>query len=140
GPLGVQGLNLLTEQTLIPLGLAPTEGAYEGRPIMISSNDYQLELFNGDVGVMAEDGPGRRLAAFFPTATGLRRVQLSRLPAHETVFAMTVHKSQGSEFERVALVLPEKASTIFTRELLYTGVTRARRSVVLFGSAEVLTA
>ncbi len=140
GPLGVEGLNRLTEQTLVPFGLNPTEGSYDGQPIMISSNDYQLELFNGDVGVLARDPETQRLAAYFPSKSGLRRVQLSRLPAHETVFAMTVHKSQGSEFDHVALILPERPSALFTRELLYTGVTRAKRSVVLVGSLEVLDA
>ncbi len=138
GALGVEGLNRLAEQTLVAFGLNPTEGAYDGRPIMISSNDYQLELFNGDIGVLGQDPDSKRLAAFFRTEAGLRRVQLSRLPSHETVFAMTVHKSQGSEFERVALVLPEQPSAVFTRELLYTGITRAKKSVVLFGARDVL--
>lgn len=140
GRLGVQFLNRLTEQTLVPLGLSPTDGLYDGRAIMITQNDYQQELFNGDVGVVAASGSTRRLAAYFRSSKGLRRVQLSRLPAHETVFAMTVHKSQGSEFEQVALVLPEHPSPVFTRELMYTGVTRAKRRVLVCGTVSVLAA
>ncbi len=134
GSLGVEGINQLVEQSMPHAG--DGGGAYDGRPIMVTQNDYQLELFNGDVGVLCRDGS--RLAAFFDSASGLRRVQLSRLPGHETVFAMTVHKSQGSEFESVALVLPERPSPVFTRELLYTGVTRAKSSVRVFGSRAVL--
>lgn len=138
GPRGVEGLNRLAETVLVELGLEPETGAYPGRPILITQNDYQLELFNGDVGVIERDPERDRLVAHFRGARGMRRVPVSRLPAHETVFAMTVHKSQGSEFEHVAFVLPERPSPVFSRELFYTGVTRARSRLSVFGSREVL--
>jgi exodeoxyribonuclease V alpha subunit len=138
GPLGIESLNRLVEQSLTRHGLEPTEGHYDGRPIMITENDYQIGLFNGDIGVLGREPGQERLFATFQSPDGPRRVQASRLPAHETVFAMTVHKSQGSEFDRIALVMPERPSRVFTRELLYTAVTRARRQVIVFGSGEVL--
>ena len=120
---------------------------YDGRPILITSNDYALELFNGDVGVIAPDlaasaasVDGRPLVAFFPGAGAApaRRFPPGQLPPHDTVFAMSVHKAQGSELDEVALVLPEQVSPIVTRELIYTGITRAKRTVKIFGSRTVL--
>lgn len=111
-----------------------------GHPILITQNDYQLHLFNGDVGVIAatsenDDQP----RAFFVGSNGeLRSILTSQLPPHETVYAMTVHKSQGSEFDRVLLLLPEEVSPILTRELIYTGVTRARHHVTLYSAKAVL--
>jgi exodeoxyribonuclease V alpha subunit len=139
GGRGADALNALVEGLLRRAGVvAPDREWYEGRPILVVRNDYQLGLFNGDVGVIARDDRGE-LTAFFPAADGgLRALAPARLPPHETVFAMTVHKSQGSEFDSVALVLPEEPSPILTRELLYTAVTRARTSVAIYGSAAVL--
>jgi exodeoxyribonuclease V alpha subunit len=97
-----------------------------------------LELWNGDVGVLGWNRDGTRLVGYFRKDGTLRAVPLSRLPTHETVFAMTVHKSQGSEFDRVGVVLPEQPSPLLTRELLYTAITRCKREVTLFGSAAVL--
>ena len=107
---------------------------------MVTRNDYNNRLFNGDVGITLEDETaGGEKRTFFAAAEGkLRRVLPSRLPVHETAFAMTVHKSQGSEFSRVLLVLPEKDSPLLTRELLYTGLTRARRQVEIWASESVL--
>jgi exodeoxyribonuclease V alpha subunit len=139
GSRGVEALNLLTERVLARhTTLRPTPGTYDGRPILVLDNDYQLELWNGDIGVVGVAPNSGRLVAYFQRADGLRMVPLSRLPAHETVFAMTVHKSQGSEFERVALVLPERPSPVLTRELVYTAITRAKQRVQLFGSRSVL--
>lgn len=138
---GVDEVNRFVEEHLAEHGrLAPTGSWYGGQPIMITENDYQLELYNGDVGIVAPDGTSGELAAHFPTrgGAGLRTLPPARLPAHETVFAMTVHKSQGSEFDRVALLLPAQASPILTRELVYTGVTRAKERVDVYGSADVL--
>lgn len=143
GPFGVENLNAIVERVLAMEGLiAPGSAHYHGRPILIGANDYQLRLFNGDVGLILRDADaGGELRAFFTDAAGaLRRVLPSRLPAHETSFAMTVHKSQGSEFERVLLVLPERDTPLATRELLYTGLTRARRAVEVWGSDPVLRA
>ena len=140
GAFGTERLNGLIEDVLMQAGRLERTTAgphYHARPIMVTTNDYQLGLFNGDVGVIAWDGP--HLRAFFRNAEGgLRSLLPSRLPPHETVFAMTVHKSQGSEFRRVGLMLPPALSPILTRELVYTGVTRAKEAVRLYGTVEVL--
>lgn len=140
GPFGVERLNHVVEQILAHAGhLQPSGPWYDGRPILVTSNDYTLGLFNGDVGVVCRAVDGR-LRAYFarPGGDGLRAFAPSRLPAVETVFAMTVHKSQGSEFDRVGLLVPRQISSLLTRELLYTAITRARRHVTLFGAAKVV--
>jgi len=106
---------------------------------MITRNDYSLKLFNGDVGVcLWNDG---ELRVCFEEADGrIRRFVPGRLPEHETVYAMTVHKSQGSEFEAVVLVLPEASSPVLDRPLIYTAVTRARTRVEVWGDKESLVA
>ncbi|MDD0814537.1 exodeoxyribonuclease V subunit alpha [Curvibacter sp. HBC28] len=126
GAWGVDGLNRRIAQAL---GL-PTEGWYAGRPVMVTRNDYSLQLMNGDVGLCLRHAKGLRVA-FADGHGGVRWVQPSRLDAVESVFAMTVHKSQGSEFEHVALVLPELPVAVLTRELLYTGITRAKSRLTL---------
>jgi exodeoxyribonuclease V alpha subunit len=141
GIYGVQALNQLVEQILRAQGLLEDTGQrwYRGRPVMIQRNDYNLKLFNGDIGLLLPD-PRRQgaLSAFFPTSEGgMRAILPARLPEHETVYAMTVHKSQGSEFDRVLVILPEKISPILTRELVYTGLTRARSQVGLWGTEGV---
>ena len=135
GARGVSGLNRAVEGILAATGLLqPDRVWYRGRPVMIRVNDYALRLFNGDIGIALPDPerPGA-LAVFFPAENGgVRKVSPLRLPEHETVFAMTVHKSQGSEFDRVLFVMPFADSPVLTRELLYTGMTRARKSLVLW--------
>jgi exodeoxyribonuclease V alpha subunit len=108
----------------------------------VTRNDYGLRLFNGDVGIALSDpANGGALRIFFPAPDGaMRKFEPYRLPEHETVFAMTVHKSQGTEFDRVLLVLPEGDARVLTRELLYTGVTRARKRVDLWSGEEALRA
>jgi exodeoxyribonuclease V alpha subunit len=141
GPFGAEALNRVVEQKLAEARLLRPEGeAYDGRPIIVTRNDYQLGLFNGDVGVITHAADGAPLCHFVDQEGRLRSLPPGRLPPHETVFAMTVHKSQGSEFDRVALVLPERVSAVATRELVYTGITRARHRVELFARAEVLSA
>jgi exodeoxyribonuclease V alpha subunit len=140
GPLGVETVNAFAEAHLRRRGkLDATAQWYAGRPVIVTANDYQVGLFNGDIGVLAPRAEGLEepMVAFFP---GKEPVSPGRLPPHETVFAMSVHKSQGSEFDEVALLLPDRPSPILTRELVYTAVTRARRRVRIFGSAEVLSA
>lgn len=111
---------------------------YHGRPVMITENDYGREIFNGDIGI-ALAGKDGRLGVWFAGRDGsVRTLAPSLLPAHQTAFAMTVHKAQGSEFESVALVLPGQDSPVLTRELIYTAVTRARRSLSLYGSLDIL--
>jgi exodeoxyribonuclease V alpha subunit len=130
GPWGVQTLNRVIGQAL---GV-PVEGWASGRPIMVTRNDYNLNLMNGDIGLCLPTARGLRVA-FSHTAAdgqvGVRWVLPSRLDAVDTVFAMTVHKSQGSEFEHVALVLPDRVTPVLTRELLYTGITRAKSQLTL---------
>jgi exodeoxyribonuclease V alpha subunit len=144
GPYGVEHLNRLAEQTLADAGLIEREAthAYRGRPVLITVNDHQLQLFNGDVGMLLPDPEaGGELRAWFLDASGkLRRVLPARLPAHETVFVMTVHKAQGSEFDRVLFVLPDRDTPVATRELVYTAITRARASVELWHRPEILRA
>ncbi len=140
GPYGVLALNRLVEQLLAQAGLLrPGQAWYDGRPVIVTENDHQLELYNGDVGLLHREPDTGRLRAIFPAAGGgLRTLAPARLPPHETVFATTVHKSQGSEFDRVALAMPPATSPILTRELVYTAVTRARRQLVVYGTADVL--
>jgi exodeoxyribonuclease V alpha subunit len=110
---------------------------------MVTQNDYPMKLFNGDLGIIFEfsdpgDGSQTNLKAFFPSVEGLLRSVLPmRLPEHETAYAMTVHKSQGSEFDEVLLLLPNTFAEIVTRELIYTGITRARKAVEIWGNPEV---
>lgn len=142
GPLGVGAINAVIEQALAREGLIRLDHRwYAGRPVMVTANDYGLRLYNGDVGLVWPQSQSGRLAAFFPTAEGsLREVYPSRLAAVETCYAMTVHKSQGSEFDEVLMVMPGADSPVMTRELIYTGVTRARRRVVLCGAGSALQA
>ena len=108
---------------------------YVGRPLLITANDYALRLYNGDTGVVIDGGPGRPVAVF-ERGGELLEVSPRRLATVDTVHAMTVHKSQGSQFAAVAVVLPEPASPILTRELLYTATTRARTTLIVIGSEE----
>ncbi len=111
---------------------------YPGRPVMVLRNDYVLRLFNGDVGIVLPDASDA-LMVFFPESDGsFRAVAPLRLPEHETAFATTVHKAQGSEFDRVLLLLPAKPNRVVTRELLYTAVTRSRSGVTIIGGVGVL--
>jgi len=139
GRWGVQGLNALLENRPLRGRRSRRDSWYEGRPILIAENDYHLGLFNGDMGVCWPDEEGL-WAWFSDPEQGVRRVPTSRLPAHETAWAVTVHKSQGSEFDDVFVVLPEKDNPLLTREWLYTAVTRARESVRIVGSEPLVRA
>ena len=112
---------------------------YPGRPLLVTENDYGLRLYNGDTGVVIASGPGRVSAAFERQGQVLE-FSPARLAAVETVYAMTVHKSQGSQFDTAAVLLPDPSSHILTRELLYTAVTRARRHLILAGTEEAIRA
>jgi exodeoxyribonuclease V alpha subunit len=118
-------------------GFDPDPDWYPGRPVMVTANDYSLRLFNGDTGAVVRRADGG-LDVVFPRGYGSISVSPSRLSAVETVFATTVHKSQGSEFENAALVLPDPDSPLLTRELLYTAVTRAKRTLTVVGPEESL--
>ncbi|MDH3588878.1 MAG: exodeoxyribonuclease V subunit alpha [Gammaproteobacteria bacterium] len=139
GPTGVRGLNSLAEQVLADNGMIDTsDNWYAGRPVMITSNNYTLKLFNGDIGITMRPQDDAEPRVVFGIQDGIRSLHTPRLPAHTTVFAMTVHKSQGSEFDKVALVLPDESSELVGRELIYTAVTRARQCVEIYGRANVL--
>jgi exodeoxyribonuclease V alpha subunit len=136
GEWGVAGLNAAIERTLRHEGRIARQGEwYEGRPVMVTRNDPALGVFNGDVGLAlraAGSGPGAgALRVWFLDGDQPRSVLASRLAAVETAYAMTVHKSQGSEFEHTVLVLPPHINPVLTRELVYTGITRARRAFTL---------
>lgn len=140
GPLGVEGLErALAERVQRRLGVRGSRARHWlGRPLLITENAYDLGLMNGDIGLVLPTTSG--LAAVFSAGAGEapRVVALSRLPAHEGALAMTVHKSQGSQFDLVALVLAGRASPIQTRELVYTGVTRAKNRLVWLGGDDEL--
>ena len=140
GPYGVAAMNFLVEKILKEEKLIePEKRWYRGRPVLITTNDYNLRLFNGDMGIILPDPEeGNELRTFFPAGDGtLRKFHPLRLPEHETVYAMTVHKSQGSEFDRVLLVLPDREFPVLTRELIYTGITRAKEHVEVWGTEDV---
>jgi exodeoxyribonuclease V alpha subunit len=119
----------------------PGASRYPGLPLLVTRNDYELRLYNGDTGVIVSpDAPGASARAVFDTAGGLMELAPSRLADVESLFATTVHKSQGSEFEVAALVLPEPDSQLLTRELIYTAITRARRAVIVVGTEDAVRA
>lgn len=136
GPVGSEAMNRRVAGLLAQRhGFDPDGHWYHGRPIMIVQNEPRAGLYNGDVGVIRRDGEGR-VRAWFRGEDGVRSFHPSLLPSHETAYAMTVHKSQGSEFEAVYLLLPQSQSALLTRELLYTAVTRPRRWLRTYGSLE----
>jgi exodeoxyribonuclease V alpha subunit len=146
GPRGVAALNRrLARRFRARLGTADTAPAsawYPGRPVLVTRNDPLLRLFNGDVGIaLPGEGPEAPLQVCFADAErGVRRVAPVRLPEHDDAWALTVHQSQGSEFDAVAVVLPAEPHRVLSRELLYTAVTRARHAVRLVGPASVIAA
>jgi exodeoxyribonuclease V alpha subunit len=139
GPWGVEGLNASIERALAEAGLLSRRGEwYEGRPLMVTRNSAALGVFNGDVGVVLRSPTAdAALRCYFVDGDELRSVSVGRLADVETAFAMTVHKSQGSEFEHVLLVLPDEDAPVLTRELVYTGVTRASQAFTLVGKSTV---
>lgn len=139
GTFGVAGLNAIVERWGSRRGLDTRDRWYHRRPVLVGANDYGAEVFNGDLGVCWRDGG--RTEVHLPTPDGgTRRLPVERLPAVTTAWAMTVHKSQGSEFGDVLFVLPRQESRLLTRELIYTGLTRAKRQVTVLGSESVLHA
>jgi len=116
-------------------GFAADGTWYVGRPLLVTENDYSLRLYNGDTGVVVAAGPGRVVAAF-ERGGEVVEVSPTRLASVDTVYAMTVHKAQGSQFDTVAVLLPAPDSPILTRELLYTAVTRAQRQLFVAGPEE----
>ena len=146
GPMGVSQVNQMMEHWLEQLGRKPFgQMHYHGRPILITENDHPLRLANGDLGICVstrhydadgDNDTAERFVVIFRDQDSVRTVPTSALPQHETSFAMSIHKSQGSEFDAVTLLLPsresEQADQLLTRELLYTAVTRAKQSLAIF--------
>jgi exodeoxyribonuclease V alpha subunit len=135
GPAGSQALNALIGQALDPV--QGGEGLFAGRLILVTENSYRQRLFNGDIGLVWPDGAGE-MRVWFEAEDGPRDWLPAALPAHEPAYALTVHKSQGSEFEQVFLALPEAGVRVLSRELLYTGLTRCRREVTLWAGEAAL--
>ncbi len=139
---GVDNLNLKIEQALVNSGLIKRDDRfYLYLPVMITRNDYHHQLFNGDIGIILPDPEdlARRRAWFMNESGELRSILPSRLPECKTVYAMTIHKSQGSEFDHVAVILPEYDLPLLGRELIYTAVTRAKQSVTVVSTQNILS-
>jgi exodeoxyribonuclease V alpha subunit len=137
GPAGARTLNALIGQALDPRHGG--QGWFRGRLLLVTENSHRQGLFNGDVGVVWPDDDGEP-RAWFEGPEGPRAWGPAALPAHEPAYALTVHKAQGSEFDAVWLALPERGARVLSRELLYTAVTRCRRTLHLAGPAEVVAA
>lgn len=137
GTHGSQGLNVQIETWLREKNpqVRPQQD-YPGRPIMITENDYHNQLFNGDSGIIWRQDNGRLAACFEPLdgSAQLRVISLARLPKYESLYAMTIHKTQGSEFNHVALYLPDIETPLLNAELLYTGITRAQKQLSVYGA------
>ncbi|MGG1944114.1 AAA family ATPase [Trinickia sp. NRRL B-1857] len=141
GARGVEALNVqmaeyVRRSARVPLMVGTNW--FAGRAVMVARNDYALGLFNGDIGIALPTREGQ-LRVYFRTADGgVRAVTPAALPPHDTAFALTVHKSQGSEFDHAALILPASKSRVLARELVYTAITRARKTVRIVGARDVL--
>ena len=143
GARGVEGINRVMSRHFRQSLAHPHDPGnrsewYPGRPVMVLRNDYVLKLFNGDTGLVLPDADGTLMAWFADGPGGFRAISPVRVPPHETAFATTVHKAQGSEFERALLLLPSRPTRVVTRELLYTGVSRARLHGTIVSGTDVL--
>lgn len=135
------GLEIVNEFAARQLGIEPGKTWYHGRPVLVRRNAYPLRLFNGDIGIALQQADGVVRVAFpDPSDPGhFRWLHPSRLPEHETAYAMTVHKSQGAQFGHVVVLLPGDDSPLLTRELVYTAITRARNAVEIRGGDALFT-
>ena len=132
GPGGFSEINAIAEEIF-----SLTGNIYHGMPVMAVENDYDMKIFNGDTGIICKED---RLNAYFPGDDVLRKINPYLLKSYEKSFCMTVHKSQGSEFENVIFVLPNEDSRVLTKELIYTALTRAKKNITVIGSKEILNA
>jgi len=139
GEQGVEHVNELIQSLLFSQqNQHLSKTLYHAQPIMISENDYRLGLYNGDIGIIWRNDSGHLMAVFEDSEQQYKWIMPSRLPKYETVYAMTIHKTQGSEFEHVALLLPnQKDNRLLSRELLYTGITRAKKQLSIAATANV---
>ena len=139
GPAGIINVNDCVRRILTRSGhIESNEMWYMGRPVMITRNDYNLNLFNGDIGVLTAADSGAMQVCFMDRES-IRYVNPYKLGHCETVYAMTVHKSQGSEFDNILVILPDNINPVLSRELIYTAVTRASKSVTIWASEEIFT-
>lgn len=138
GANGTIAKNIEIKDYLIKKGLLPRNSDnefYENRPIIVTQNNYDLNLYNGDIGIIRE---GKAWFVDASSENGVRSVNPALISAMDTVFAMTIHKSQGSEFNKVCIVLPQKEThNLITRELIYTGITRAKDYVLVQANKEL---
>ena len=132
GPGGFGEINAIAEEIF-----SLTGNIYHGMPVMAVENDYDMKIFNGDTGIICKE---ERLNAYFPGDDALRKINPYLLKSYEKSFCMTVHKSQGSEFENVIFVLPNEDSRVLTKELIYTALTRAKKNITVIGSKDILNA
>ena len=140
GPYGVASWNTVVESWLASeLDRFAEDAWYVGRPLLVTRNDYGLKLFNGDTGVIVARTDGRKSAAF-ERRGGVVEISPTRLDAVETLHALTIHKSQGSQVDTAAVLLPDPSSRILTRELLYTAVTRPRKTLIVCGTEAAVRA
>ncbi len=139
GPMSVEGINQQAEALLRQEHLISDSGDfYQGKPIIIRHNQHRMQLYNGDTGILWKDQNGV-LSAWFRNRDGaLINYAIARLPRYETAYAITVHQAQGSEFRQVILVMPYEENRVLSRELLYTGVTRAKEALSLCGDAAII--
>lgn len=140
GPFGVTKINYYIEMILYQKGLIKLNKSknYIGKPIIILKNSPSLELFNGDIGILFLNSKQQLSAYFLSSLNTIKIIPIYQLPPHETCFAMTIHKSQGSEFKNITIILPNQHQPILTRELLYTAVTRAIQKITLYGTNHVI--
>ncbi len=140
GAAGVESVNAFVAGKLYRRGFCPgIDEPFRGCPLIMNRNEYAVGVFNGDMGVVWPDEETGHLKVFFEgSAAEAKMVSLSRLPAHEPAWAITVHRSQGSEYDRVVCILPVSASRIIGRELLYTAITRARKEILIWGTMDMV--
>lgn len=139
GPFGISEVNRLINERLQAKGLIGNGEEFHGKPVMVTTNDYEVELFNGDIGLLWRNQEGELRAYFKLADNNVRNIPVRNLPEHLPAWALTVHKSQGSEFEQVLLVLPyDENNAILSRELIYTGITRASKKVIIHASPNAL--
>ncbi len=139
GPFGVKEINKVIEKELFPTTVSKL--FYDGRAMMITKNDYSLNLFNGDIGVIMKDEFDGEFKAYFRGEGSEEFITYnpSALDEYTTAFAISIHKSQGSEFDKVFIILPDKANRVLTKELLYTGITRAKKECVIIANENIFT-
>ena len=138
GPTGAVQWNRRVEERLMELGHRTDDPYYVGRPILITSNDQGNRIWNGDLGVCGRNPNGDTVVWIMDANGSARELNPRRLPAHETAWAMTVHKAQGSEFDHVLLALPDRSGPLNNASLIYTGVTRAKRRATVCANLELL--